>query len=215
MKVVTMKTETRAPDGKSGARRVRRGGRLPAVVYGGSENPAHVSLPTHEFEQAFTRGTRVLDLEGLEGGTTRVLLTDVQYDALGIRLLHADLFRVDPNRPLELNVPVELNGVPKGVGAGGILTVKNLTIRVACLPRHIPEGLEADITELELGATLFAREVSLPENVTLASEEDMPVVSIAIPRGVGKDEEEAEEGAEGEQAEGGDGDDASSEEEGE
>ena len=199
MKVVKLKTLDRESEGTSGARRMRRAGRLPAVVYGDDRDSRHVSVSTHDFERALTAGARVLDLEG-EAGRSRVLLKDVQYDSLGTKVLHVDFLRVNPKRELELRVPLDLFGVPKGLADGGVLMVQRRTVAVKCLPGNIPENIRVDLSPLELGQSIEAGSLELPEKVMLADDEHVVVCTVAIPRG--QDDEEEAEAAEGEAAEG-------------
>jgi len=196
MKVVTMKTENRSPNGTSEARRTRRGGRLPAVIYGEEKGCEHVSLDMHDFTVELGRGARVIDLSG-EAGVQRVLLRDLQWDALGAKLLHADFVRTNPTKQLSLRVPVELSGIPKGIAEGGILSVPRRTVELSCLPGDIPERVEVDVTHLELGTSLLAGELTLPEKVSLAEDASTIIATILVPRGIG-DEEEADEATEGE-----------------
>ncbi len=206
MKVLTMTSTARDASGKNAARRTRHAGGLPGVVYGRGTEATAVSLPMSEFVSALASGARVLDLDGLDADQpVRVLLKDVQYDALGANLLHVDLYRVDPSRPIEINLPLELSGVPKGVLGGGILTVLRSGVRIICLPSNIPENVPVDITELELGESIVAADLELPEGVTVAAgEDDGPLIAITVPRGLGS---EADEDADGE----GDGEEEESE----
>ena len=205
MKVVTMKGEARESGGTPVARRLRRAGRLPAVVYGDGA-PEHVSLDMHTFRHALDGGARLVDMD-TGAGPKRVLLKEVQYDALGIHVLHADFLRLRADRPIELAIPLEIEGVSKGQAEGGVLTVLRSTVSVRCLPGNIPENVPFSIVPLVLGQTVYGRDLELPEGVELAQDPGAAVLTIAIPRGVEADEEtpaEGEEGAEGvEGAEGG------------
>lgn len=197
MKVVKLNAEPRDKKGTAEVRRMRRAGRLPGVVYGRGKTTKEISVGMRDFSRALEKGARVLDLE-VEGlGDTRVLLKDVQYDALGRKLLHADFLRLDPDRQLDLNVPITFEGSPKGLSLGGILTVQRDQIQVRCLPQHIPDSLTILMAPLDLGESVYARDVDLPEHVELASDPDAVVVTVSIPRGVAADDEEGED-AEGE-----------------
>ena len=110
MKVVKLTSEPRESSGSSGANRLRRAGRTPAVIYGEGTAPSHVSLPAHEFRMAVDAGARVIDLAGGSGEPERVLLTDVQFDAIGTKLLHADFRRMDPAHEITLRIPVIFEG---------------------------------------------------------------------------------------------------------
>src|ERR1043166_8496798 len=104
MKVVTLKSEARGATGKSEARRARRAGKVPCIVYGEGKAPETISLGAHEFRMAVGAGARVIDLETGGSPTQRVLLSEVQYDALGMNPVHADLLRMDPTHEITLAV---------------------------------------------------------------------------------------------------------------
>ncbi len=190
MKVVTLSAEPREDTGSAVARRFRRAGRLPGIIYGEGVEPRSVTLTMRDFSRALEDGARVLDLV-MEGvGEARVLLKDVQWDALGRRLLHADFLRLSPDKEIELAVPVDFVGVPKGLSAGGIVAVTSNYITLRCLPTNIPEKVVVTMTELGLGESLYARDVELPENVALAVDPDSVVVTCAAPRGTEDDDED-------------------------
>lgn len=199
MKVSKLKSEPREGRGTSAARRVRRQGRVPAVVYGEGAPAEHIAVDAHDFRIAVDHGARVVDLDAGAAEPERVLLVDVQYDALGLDLLHADFQRLRPDHEIHLRVPIEFQGTPKGLAEGGVLTVLRDTIEVRCLPRDIPESVPLEVGGLELGDSVVAGGLTLPEGVTLAEEADETIVSVAVPRAV---KAEAAEGAEGEAAEG-------------
>ena len=201
MKVVTLKVEPREPSGKSGARRTRRGAKLPGVVYGEGERPRHIALDTKTFRHALEHGARVLDLE-MEGfDAARALRKDRQWDAIGARLLHADFLRLNPEHELELNVPITFDGTPAGVLAGGVLNVPMDALPVRCLPQDIPEGFTVRIGDLQMGDAIHARDIEMPPKVALATDPDSIVVMVLVPRGADEDTAAAEGEDEGEPGE--------------
>jgi len=195
MKVVTLESRARESDGTRAARRVRREGRIPAVVYGEGKAPDHVSIPAAEFRRAVESGTRVVDLEVGAPEPLRVLLTDVQYDSVGLKLLHADFLRLDPNHAITLRIPIKFEGAPKGLAEGGVLTVQRDVISVRCLPKDIPESITIDVSSLELGESFEASEVALPEGVALAEDAHDVIVGCTVPKAAKAEEPAAAEGA--------------------
>src|SRR5438132_13984558 len=119
MKVVSLKSESRQGSGKADARRSRAAGKVPAIVYGEGRPAESIALSTHEFRLAVSHGARVIDLEDGSAPAQRVLLSEVQYDALGMNPVHADFLRMDPNHEITLAVPIEFEGAPKGRADGG------------------------------------------------------------------------------------------------
>lgn len=206
MKVVTLKAHVRESLGSAESRRARRQGRLPVAVYSAGDAAAHITVDMRTFRHALDHGARVIDLDE-EGNTSRVLLKDVQFDALGMKLLHADFLRLSSDKEVDLAVPLDLQGTPKGVMAGGTLTVQSSSVTVRCLPANIPEAIPVDVSELEMGSSLTASEVSLPEGAALVTDPGAVLLIVMVPRGLkGDDEEEdGEEDAEdGDAAEGDD-----------
>jgi large subunit ribosomal protein L25 len=205
MKVVTLKAHLRESLGSSESRRARREGRLPVVVYSNGDDAAHITVDMRTFRHALDQGARVIDLDE-KGTTSRVLLKDVQFDALGLKLMHADFLRLSSDKEIELAVQLDLQGTPKGVLAGGTLTTLSGSVTLRCLPGNIPEAIEVDVSGLELGDILKAADVALPERTVLVTSLDAVLLTVAVPRGLKEDEEDEEESAEGEGAAAAEGD---------
>jgi large subunit ribosomal protein L25 len=182
MKVVSLKSEPRNETGKSGARRARRGGNVPAIVYGEGKAPENIALPQHEFRMAVDAGARVIDLAVGARAAERVLLSEVQFDALGMNLLHADFRRMDPDHEITLAVPIDFEGAPKGLADGGVLTILRVTLEIRCLPRDIPERFLVDVSGMELNTTISAGAIPLPAGVKLAEDAHDTICTCAIPR---------------------------------
>jgi len=182
MKVVSLKSEARSETGRSGARRARRAGHVPAIVYGEGKDPEIISLPGHEFRMAVDAGARVIDLAVGARAAERVLLSEVQFDPLGMNLIHADFRRMDPNHEITLAVPIDFEGAPKGLADGGVLTILRVTLEVRCLPRDIPERFLVDVSAMELNTSISAGAIPLPAGVKLAEDEHDTICTCAIPR---------------------------------
>ena len=208
MKVVNLKGELRTSTGKSDARRSRREGRVPAIVYGEGKEPESVTLPHHEFRKAVDGGARVIDLDLAARGVERVLLSEVQFDPLGMNVVHADFLRMDPEHEISLGIPIDFEGTPKGLALGGVLTILRDSLSVRCLPRDIPERFTVDVSGLELNTSISAGKIPLPPGVKLAQDAHDTIVTCAIPRVKVEEVPAAAEGevpAEGAPAEGAEG----------
>ena len=182
MKVVSLKSETRAQSGKSGARRARRNGNVPAIIYGEGKAPESIMLPQHAFKMAVDAGARVIDLDIAARGVERVLLAELQFDPLGMNLIHADFLRMDPAHEITLAIPIDFEGTPKGLAEGGVLTILRDTLEVRCLPRDIPERFLVEVSGMELNTTITANAIPLPAGVKLAEDPLDTIVTCAIPR---------------------------------
>jgi large subunit ribosomal protein L25 len=194
----TISAAPRTAFGKRVTRKLREAGSIPVIIYGHGEPPVAVSLLEHEVEVALDHGARTLTLR-LNGSEQQLLIKDVQYDHLGEAPIHLDLVRFDVHERVTVTVGVELRGVPKGVGAGGVLEQYHAEIEVECLVTDIPGTLHPFVTELELGQTLYARDIAIPQGVVLVTDENERIASV---RELAAEVEApgAEEGAAGEAA---------------
>lgn len=177
MQAATLKAQRRTEVGTRFARRLRNRGRVPCIIYGHGLTPETISLDGHDFSVALTHGHHVLELD-LEGAATHCLIKDIQYDHMGIAPIHADLLRVDMNERVRVTVGVELRGVPKGVTHGGLLEQPLTEVEVECLALNIPDMLHPVVTQLEVGDSIYARDLPLPEGVTLVTAPDERIATV-------------------------------------
>lgn len=213
---VKLKAESRTDTGKGPARRARMSGRVPGVLYGPEMEPLRLSVDARELWHALhtDAGTNVLiDLQ-LDGEQYLSMPREVQRDILRGTLLHVDLIRIRHDVAIQVDVPVHPVGESAGVKEGGVLEHHLWELHVECLPTNVPESLEVDISELQVGDSLKVEAVEVPEGVTILTPAEETILSVVPPPVMELPEEEAaaEEGeeavegeapAEGEQAEGG------------
>ena len=161
--------EPRESRGKNEARRVRRGGRIPAIVYGAFQDPRAVSVNPQDILKVVHSKTGHnsifdLDVQGLE--RTPVMVADEQYHPVKGTLLHIDLKRIDLSRKLRVPVPVHVTGDAKGVKQqGGVLDVVTRAIEIECLPDDIPDVFEVDVTELMIGSNIRVSDLPVKSGV--------------------------------------------------
>jgi len=199
---VRITAEPRTEFGKGPARRERRAGRVPAVLYGHGTDPRHVSLPGHDVLLALRTANVLIRLEGLPGGSQLALPKAVQRHAIKGSVEHVDLIMVRRGEKVTVEVPVTVSGE---VAPDGLLDQQLIQIAVEAEATNIPPGIQVDIEGMEIGASVHAGDLTLPGGVTLAVEPDVLVLHvIAAPTaeqieaelGVPEAAEEAE-GAEG------------------
>ncbi|HSP00238.1 MAG TPA: 50S ribosomal protein L25/general stress protein Ctc [Thioalkalivibrio sp.] len=209
-----LQAEPRADQGKGASRRLRRAGKLPAILYGEGKDATSITLEHNAVmlsleHEAFY--SHILSIK-LGGKTEKAILRDVQRHPSKPIILHLDLLRVSEDHAIRVHVPLHFINEESCVGVktgGGMVSHQMVEAEVECLPKHLPEFLTVDVAALDLGDSLHLSQLSLPEGVSFVAlshgpDHDLPVVSILKPRGTTvEDEEEAAEPsvAEGEECE--------------
>jgi large subunit ribosomal protein L25 len=162
-----LQVEKRTQLGSHAARKLRRDGKLPAVIYGHKEDTLAISVPEKDFRTALQTGAKMFRIH-CDNNEQDALIRETQYDAFGIDVLHADFVRVYMDEEITLEVLIELRGTPVGATKGGVLEQIRRTVEVRCLPAHIPEKLTADVSGLDVGGQLTLKDVRLPSGVEIA-----------------------------------------------
>ena len=200
MKTVSMSGSLRGNVGKKDAKKARKEGLVPCVLYGGKEQ-VHFVAEERAFKQIlFTPDAYLVKLD-IDGNKHDVILQDVQYHPVTDVLLHADFLEVIPGKPVKVSVPVALTGTSKGVLRGGRLVQKFRKLLVKGLVEHIPEKVEVNITKLDIGDAVKVSNLKV-DNIEFLDPASAMVVTIRTARVVAAsaEEEEEEEAAEGEAA---------------
>jgi len=185
MAVVSLKAMERTPGRKGAVRKLRREGRVPAVLYGPEESPRALSLDGKDVETLFKKygaSSIILELEieGENGGNKRALVKEVQRDTVTGKVLHMDLQHVSATRKVTVEVPVVLTGEAKGVKEGGVLEVVLRELEVQCLPDDIPDKLELSVEQMGIGDSIHVRDVSLP-GVEILNDPDSVILTLVPP----------------------------------
>ncbi|RKY18810.1 MAG: 50S ribosomal protein L25 [Planctomycetota bacterium] len=191
MRKVELKARLREELGTRAAKRLRRQGLIPGVIYGRGIEPVHIALKERELEPLLEGGVRFVSVS--VGDTTYdAVVQDVHYDYLNERLLHIDLHRVLMTERIRIAVPLVFKGEPK-CGPGGGTVEKHLEeLEVECVASEAPESIEVDLSVLDVGKSLHVGDLSLPEGVEALMAADVAVVSVVASR-VEEESEVAEE----------------------
>ncbi|MCP9987760.1 MULTISPECIES: 50S ribosomal protein L25/general stress protein Ctc [Streptomyces] len=193
MSEVKIAAETRSEFGKGAARRVRRDGKVPGVLYGHGAEPVHLTLPGHDLMMALKTSNALLALE-FDGKTELAIPKAVQRDPLKGFIEHVDLLLVNRGEQVTVEIPVHTEGE---LAPGGNLLEHVLNaLPVEAEATHIPESLTVSVEGLEAGASVLAKDVPLPKGVTLAVDADAVVLQVLAAQA----EEPAAEGTEGTEA---------------
>jgi large subunit ribosomal protein L25 len=174
---VTLAAAKREGSGTRAAERLRKQGRVPAVVYGHKEATVAVSLARDELLAALRHGARVVDL-ATDGSAETALIREVQWDHLGKEVLHVDFARVGKDERIHVAVRIELRGIAPGVTAGGVLDQPLHALEIECLAIRIPESIRVNVGELQMDGAIHVRDLHLPEGVVALTDADAVVVHV-------------------------------------
>jgi large subunit ribosomal protein L25 len=184
----TLEALKREGRGKNEARRLRRQGRIPAVIYGGGgDRPVGIPIAVSPKEllrilHSESGANTLIGLQ-LDGTDSRVMVREYQLDPVSRELLHADFYRIAMDKRITVTIPVVVQGEPKGVKLqGGLLDFVHREIEVECLPADIPEAIEVDVSELMLGQNIRVRDLTPSPKWTPVSEAEMMLVHVVAPK---------------------------------
>ena len=198
MPEVRIDAELRTEFGKGAARRTRRAGRVPAVIYGHGTPVRHLSLPEHELMLALKTPNVLIRLEGLPGRAGLALPKAVQRDPLKGAIEHVDLIEVRRGEKVTVEIPVRVTGE---VFSGGLLDQQLVQIPVEAEATNLPDGIDVDVEGMEVGTAVHARDLALPEGSTLQIDPDALVLHVLAERTAEQLEAELGEAAPSEAAE--------------
>jgi len=189
-------------------RRLRDSGLLPGVIYGHKEAVVPVTLPRKQVVEHLNHGAHLFDLS-LDGKSEKVLVKEVQYDHLGIEVIHVDFARVSLDEKVKVTVPVELKGTPKGEADGGVLQQIINELEVECLVTEIPEAIRHNVNDMALNDVVHIKDLKFPQGVKALQDGDLIVATVkeilevapaAVEEGAAEPEVIGRKPAEGEEA---------------
>lgn len=216
MEIAQLKAETRQPRGTAEARRLRKAGKLPAILYGHGQEPESLAVSLHDLKNLLEHKTHVLELV-IGGSRQQALIKEVQFDHLGDTPVHVDFARVSLTERVVVSVPLEFRGTALGVAEGGILDTALVDLEIECVVTQIPESIRVNVADLKIGDFLHVKDLVLPQDVRAitpaetivctvrakAAEEEVAPAAVAEegptePEIIGRKEKEAEEEEESE-----------------
>lgn len=195
--------EKRDGTGKGVARKLRASGRVPGILYGHGMEPIGLSVDAKELFHLFHTGagTNVLVDLVVDGAEHLAMPREIQRDHIKGRFVHVDFLVVSRDEKITVSVPVRVVGESPGLKAGGVLEHHLWELQVECLPTDVPEAIQADISQLEIGSSLRVADLTPPDGATFLTNAEESVVAVAQPQMAVELEEEAAEAVEGEAAE--------------
>ena len=199
MKSITINGSKRESVGKSSSRLLRNAGQVPCVLYGG-EGPIHFSAPELAFSKlVYTANAYTVVIAFEEKESYNAILQDIQFHPVSDKILHIDFYQLFDDKKISMDIPVKLNGNPIGVKLGGNLQRNKRKLRIKALPTNLPDNLEIDISELNIGDKVYITEL-FNENYEFLHPDNTVVCQVRRARAalvVETQEGEGEEGEEG------------------
>lgn len=195
MPEVRIEAEPRTEFGKGPSRRIRRAGRVPAVMYGHGAENRHFTLPGHELMIALKTPNALISLTGLDGRPVLALPKAVQRGAITGFIEHVDLIEVRSGEKVTVEIPIRVSG---DVFSGGLLDQQLVQLSVEAEATHLPDGVDVDVEGMEIGTAVLAKDIALPSGTTLATDPETLVLHVlgAPTVDLGATEGEAAEGEE-------------------
>ncbi len=199
MDLIELKTKVRTTTGNGPARRLRMSGQIPAVLYGPKTEPVLLSVNKNDLELVFKKGgigQVILNLVVQKNGekTTRpVMIKELQTHPVSRNFIHIDFYEIKMDQKITAKIPVITTGMAKGVELGGILQIIRRELEVECLPLEVPESIEIDISDLDIGDSIHVGKIHLEGEIEFLEEDDYTVVTVVSPKMVEEEPEEEEE----------------------
>jgi large subunit ribosomal protein L25 len=206
----TLALTGRSPEGSRSARRLRRDGLVPGVIYGGGEDPQHFAVDARTLRNTLAHAGQVIEVAIDGGSSANVLIKDVQRHPVRGEAVHVDLLRVRMDQVIHATVPLEFTGADEapGVVEGGVFNQELRELNIEALPGDIPDSVVYDVSGLQMNATVTLEVLRAPEGVTLLDDTETVIATITPPTLEPVEEEietetelVGEEGVEGEEAE--------------
>jgi large subunit ribosomal protein L25 len=198
LEFIELNANIRTQTGNGPARALRRSGFIPAVLYGPDNDPISLAVPIKELEKILKSGTAgqaLLNLVIKNGktATRSAMIKELQRDPVSRNFLHVDFYEISMDRKIRVNVPVVTKGKSIGVEMGGMLQVIRRELEVLCLPAEMPESIEIDITELDIGDSVHVKEIPLADGVEVPADVNFTVITVLSPKKAEEEEVEEEE----------------------
>lgn len=185
MQTITIVGSQRESVGKAASKALRNAGQVPCVLYGGGNTAIHFAAEAKAFKNlVYTPNVYTATIE-LEGKKYISILQDIQFDPVTDKIMHIDFYELNPKKEITIEVPIKIVGTSKGILAGGTLRVVNRKLKIKALPDNLPDFVEVDITELDMGNRLYVTKIP-QEKYKIMHPDNTVVVQIRASRAATK-----------------------------
>jgi len=201
MQEVQLNAKLRETSGKGHARRLRRSGDVPCIIYGIEEASLSLSVNKKELKKLLSSAHSIIEVN-YNNTKQQAVIREIQYHPIKGDIIHVDLLRVKAGQEVRVSVPLKFVGISPGVKMGGVFQELKAELEISCLPKFLPNEIEVDISTLDIGDAFHVSDLDL-ENITVEEDDKTTLCSIAIPRKIEEEvpAEMAEEAEEEEEAE--------------
>ncbi|HXI14215.1 MAG TPA: 50S ribosomal protein L25 [Thermoanaerobaculia bacterium] len=187
MAEVTLEVSQRETSGKEIAKKIRKEGRIPAIVYGGHKDPVSITVDRKAVSELVNKsehGVRSIFLLKMSGGDKQrhAMIKDIQINPISRTMTHIDFVRVVMDEVVRVTIPIHLTGTAVGVKTGGMVDFQVRELHVECLPNAIPDTVDVDVTNLDMHEFLRISDLTFPEGVKVLDDPDRVVVGVSPPR---------------------------------
>lgn len=190
MKSITINGSQRESVGKVSTKALRNAGKVPCVLYGG-DNPLHFSAEELSFSKlVYTPNAHTVVIALEDGSTHNAILQDIQFHPVNDKILHIDFYRLFDDKEVTMNIPVAIKGTAPGVMSGGVLRLNKRKLRVKALPKNLPDFIDADVSELEIGNKVYVTALA-NDNYKLLHADNTVVCQVRISRAAMKAAQDA------------------------
>lgn len=189
-----LNVEKRSDTGTLRMRRLRAGGRIPAVLYGHGLEVINLSADAREVNRIVSHGAHIVKLAG--GLSESALIKEVQWDAVGTDVVHLDLARIDETEAVDVEITLELRGEAPGLAEGGIVRLMVHEVEIRCAANELPDHLEIRLNDLHLNQNITAADLHLPPSASLLVDPHLVLVTCEMPQALAEDGAEAADTAE-------------------
>jgi large subunit ribosomal protein L25 len=187
MEQVALEGFFREPSGKGGARALRRAGSIPAIFYGPETEPIPIRVAKRSLEKTLKKQNNENILYQLtikrdaKETVKTVMLKELQKNPIDQEILHVDFFEVSLFKEIDVTVGLKIVGKASGVEKGGILQEISRDVEIRCLPTNIPNHIEVDVSALDIGDSIYVRDLKLPEDIRVLSEANLSLITVVPP----------------------------------
>ncbi len=197
MNTVTLAAQIRTEFGKNQVKKLKSTGLIPAVVYGAAFEPLAITINPMELQKLFSKSifgknTLIsLEVKGASPSSLTVLPHDFERDVFSQQFTHVDFKRVLDDVAVDLVTPLVFRGIAPGTKMGGLLAKKISKVKISCLPKDVPASIVVDISKMNIGDSIFLKDLPIPAGVTFLTPLSTLIARVSVPRGMTVEEEEA------------------------